>query len=317
VIRSDGVYKNQTNLKEAADVVDHLARMWTRPSPPTLGVVTFNRKQADAIEDALEQRAEGDSAFRDALMRERERIESGEDVGFFAKNVENVQGDERDVIVFSTTFGKNEQDRFHKIFGALGHVGGERRLNVAVTRAREKIVIMTSMPVSEISALLSTRRRPTGPRDYLQAYLEYARTVSEGAGDAGRALLERLVTERSHDHDRAPREEDGFTASVGQFLRASGWEPADAHDGGAFSLDFAITNPRTGLYAIGIECDAPRHMLLRAARAREAWRPRVLRGAIPNVHRISSYAWMHSAKTERDRLQLAVEQALQSEGQRP
>jgi primosomal replication protein N'' len=304
-------------LKEAADVVDHLARMWTRPSPPTLGVVTFNRKQADAIEDALEQRAEGDGAFRDALMRERERIESGEDVGFFVKNVENVQGDERDVIVFSTTFGKNEQDRFHKIFGALGHVGGERRLNVEVTRAREKIVIMTSMPVSEISTLLSTRRRPSGPRDYLQAYLEYARTVSEGAGDAGRALLERLVTERSHDHDRAPREEDGFTASVGQFLRASGWEPADAHDGGAFSLDFAITNPRTGLYAIGIECDAPRHMLLRTARAREVWRPRVLRGAIPNVHRISSYAWMHSAKTERDRLQLAVEQALQSEGQRP
>ncbi len=107
VIRSDGVYKDQSNLKEAADVVQYLAEVWRNASPPSVGVVTFNRKQADIIEEALEDRAEDDRSFRNALMRERERTEDGEDMGFFVKNVENVQGDERDVIVFSSTFGRN------------------------------------------------------------------------------------------------------------------------------------------------------------------------------------------------------------------
>ena len=128
MIRSDGVYKNQTNPKEAADVVEYLSNLWEDASPPSVGVVTFNRKQADAIEDALEERAEDDASFRDALMRERERTEGGEDMGFFVKNVENVQGDERDVIIFSTTFGRNEHGVFRKSFGALGQAGGERRL---------------------------------------------------------------------------------------------------------------------------------------------------------------------------------------------
>jgi primosomal replication protein N'' len=79
--------------------------------------------------------------------------------------------DERDVVVFSTTFGRNEQGAFRRNFGALGQAGGERRLNVAVTRARKKIVIMTSMPVAKISDMLETRRPPAVPRDYLQAYL--------------------------------------------------------------------------------------------------------------------------------------------------
>lgn len=314
VLRSDGIYKSQTNPKEASDVVEYLSGLWEDTSPPSVGVVTFNRKQADAIEDALEERAENDEAFRDALMRERERVEGGEDMGFFVKNVENVQGDERDVIVFSTTFGRNEHGVFRKSFGALGHAGGERRLNVAVTRAREKVVIVTSMPVSEISDLLTRRSGPRAPRDYLQGYLEYARTVSEGSAESGRTLLDRLVTEKSGDHEYESHVDDGFTKSVEKFLEISGWKPAKAHDGGAFSLDFAITDPRTGLYVLGIECDAPRHLLLQRARAREVWRPKVLNGAVPFIHRVSSYAWTHAGDEERQRLKEAVENALHNGG---
>src|SRR6516225_2783095 len=164
--RSDGVYKDQSNLNEAADVTQYLAQVWRNASPPSVGIVTFNRKQADMIEEALEDRAEDDLAFRNALMRERERTEDGEDMGFFVKNVENVQGDERDVIVFSSTFGPNGDGTFRRHFGVLGQAGGERRLNVAVTRARQKVVLVTSMPVEKISDMLSTRRSPAIPRDY-------------------------------------------------------------------------------------------------------------------------------------------------------
>jgi Superfamily I DNA and RNA helicases and helicase subunits len=83
-----------------------------------------------------------------------------------------------------------------------------------------------------------------------------------------------------------------------------------AQEGDAFGIDFAIADPKTGLYAIGIECDAPRHALLRRARAREIWRPSVLRRAIPHLHRVSSQAWYHNGDEERARLKSAIEAAL-------
>ena len=172
------------------------------------------------------------------------------------------------------------------------------------------------MPVDKISDMLSTRRPPAIPRDYLQAYLEYARMVSDGTGDSGRALLGRLVTERIAEHDRGVSECDGFTEAVQEFLRSNGWKCVEAQDGGAFGLDFAIEDPRSGLYAIGIECDAPRHRILETARSREVWRPSVLRHAVPRVHRVSSYGWLHAVEDERARLQSAVEKALRAEGHR-
>ena len=105
VMRADGVYENQTNDSEAALVTNALRDYWSQAPEerPSIGVVTFNRKQADLIEEHLERRAEQDAVFRDALARERERLDDkNEDMSFFVKNVENVQGDERDVIIFSS-----------------------------------------------------------------------------------------------------------------------------------------------------------------------------------------------------------------------
>ena len=85
-----------------------------------------------------------------------------------------------------------------------------------------------------------------------------------------------------------------------------GWRPIVADEAGAFALDFAIEDPKTGLYGIGIECDAARHALLETARAREMWRPAVLRRSVPKVHRVSSYAWYHTPVEEKARLRAAI-----------
>ncbi|WP_292927707.1 AAA domain-containing protein [Novosphingobium sp. PASSN1] len=312
LIRVDGTYIDQTNPAEAERVTDVLAKLWLEApnAPPTVGVVTFNRKQADLIEDKLEERAEQDPAFRVALTRERDRVEGGEDMGFFVKNVENVQGDERDVVVFSSTFGRNAQGTFRRSFGVLGQAGGERRLNVAVTRAKNKIILVTSMPIPLISDLLTTRRQAASPRDYLQAYFEYARTLSDGDLDAAEALLLRLTSEQGRRRSPLNDGHDGFKDAVAAEIRALGWEPALIEEGGAFGLDFAIEDPRTGLFGIGIECDAPRHPLLATARAREMWRPAVLRRSIPALHRVSSHRWYHEPQIERERLRHAVITAL-------
>jgi hypothetical protein len=311
LIRVNGVYHDQTNRTEAEKVVDLLAKLWKSPPEERLsiGVVSFNRKQADLIEEVLEDRAEADGAFGEALGRERERLVDGEDMGFFVKNVENVQGDERDVVIFSSTFGRNKQGTFRRNFGVLGQHGGERRLNVAVTRARRRIVAVTSMPIEDISDFLQTRRSPGIPRDYLQAYLEFARTMTEGDLEGGRKLLARFVPQAA-SRERRRIEVDGFGRAVKAYLQDLGFQVVPADDGGAFGCDFAIEDPRTGLYGIAIECEAPRHRLLQNARAREIWRPGVLRRAIPVVHRVSLRGWFDRRQDEQRLLREAVERAV-------
>ncbi len=314
VIKVDGVYENQTNKAEAEKVIETLAEIWNRGGKiPTVGVVTFNRKQADLIEDALEEEAERNSWFGGILAKERDRVEGGEDVGLFVKNVENVQGDERDFIIFSSTFGRNAQGSFRRNFGVLGQRGGERRLNVAVTRARSKVLLITSIPVGDVSDMLSSRRRPSIPRDYLQGYLEYARAMSAGEFETGRGLLGRLVTERSGAQRHEDDARDGFAVSVAEYLDELDVEASSVSDGSAFGLDFAVEDPITGLYALAVECDAPRHHILANARAREIWRPSVLSRSIPHIHRLSCHGWYHSRDEEKHRLRKAVEAALRRE----
>lgn len=148
-----------------------LEALWNSPGRPSAGVVTFSQKQAALIGDLIEERAARDAAFAQRYRDDSNRQDDGEDMSsFFVKNIENVQGDERDVIIFSSTFGQNEEGRFIRNFGVLGHQGGERRLNEAITRTRLRIVLVSSMPLAYISDMLTTMRLPRTPRDYLHLY---------------------------------------------------------------------------------------------------------------------------------------------------
>ncbi|MEO1600413.1 MAG: AAA domain-containing protein [Pseudomonadota bacterium] len=311
----DGLYDEQSNRDEAKAVLDIVADYWSRPEPPSIGVVTFNRKQADLIDDVFAARAAEDPGFAAWLTRESARSERGEDIGFFVKNVENVQGDERDIIIFSTTFGTNRAGAFRRFFGVLGQSGGERRLNVAVTRARRKVVITTSMPIAEISDIVAGRERPSRPRDYLQAYLHYAALVSDGRLEEQRDMLRVFRKSRQQTDDRAGGgRRDGFIDAIGREIEALGYHADRADDGTAFGVDFAIRHPDHGLYGIGIECDAPCNPILATARAREIWRPQVLKMAVPHVHRVHSRDWYQDRADERRRLATAIETALASNG---
>jgi len=311
VVRADTPYQEQSNTGEADRVVELLRDVWSahpNGSRPTIGVVTFNLKQADLIHDKIEALAEVNEAFRVAYEQEVLRSEDGEDMRFFVKNLENVQGDERDWIVFSTTFGRDANGVFRRNFGVLGQQGGERRLNVAVTRAREKVVVITSMPVAEISTFTTSsgHRQAHFARDFLQAYLDYAQRVHSG-DLAGAENSLRLLT----GNDAAKTAQQGverrqFAIRVANFLEDHGHKPVFGEDSDAFALDLALVDPRTGLFGLGIECDPPRHNLLFAARARELWRPRVLGRSIPRLHRVWSRAWYHDRDAEQRRLLDAV-----------
>ena len=307
----NGTYINQSNWTEADKVVELLANLWAEGAvkSPSVGVVTFNMKQADLIEARLEARAEIDEQFKEAFALESARVDEGEDMSLFIKNVENVQGDERDVIIFSTTFGRNATGLFRRNFGILGQKGGERRLNVAVTRARKKVLVVTSMPVAEISDMLSSRRRPQSPRDYLQAYLEYARLVSGGQFAAAQSLLDRFVTGKS-SATVYQSSEDGIIRSIEACIRSLGYEPSSVRADPVLGVNLSILDPRDGRLGVGIDCDPPQHRLLDRARGREIWRKETLERSFLAVQQISPYAWYHDRLAEVERLRSRLETAL-------
>ena len=161
-LSADGVWQQQTNAIESQRVVE-LVRELTQSSPKkSIGVITFNRKQQERIQDDLEQ---------DALAQEWVVPDS-----LLVKNIENVQGDERDIIIFSVGYAPDERGKMTMQFGSLNAVGGENRLNVAVTRAREEIYVVTSISPQQ---LVVDNAKNEGPK-LLKAYLEYAQIVSEG-----------------------------------------------------------------------------------------------------------------------------------------
>lgn len=315
-IWANGVYEQQTNLKEAKKVVQVVDNIWQQSSGkrPSIGVVTFNKKQADLIEKLFYEKAAEDETFATIFKEENQRMDNGEDMSIFIKNVENVQGDERDIIVFSTTFGCNEKGIFRRNFGVLGQQGGERRLNVAITRARKKIILVSSMPIDDISDMLSGKQSPTTPRDYLQCYLAYAKALSEGKFDYSKDLLNRVTGYSQFVIDRTETmQQDAFLDDVEAYIQSLGVGYMRQSGNGVFALDFAIEDPATKLYSIGIECDAPINALLNHARSREIWRQSVLKRAIPNIIRISSHNWYENKEQEKKRLKTLVETVLTSE----
>lgn len=299
VRRIDGLYADQVNEDEALAVVAFLAEHWLQKDPPSVGVVTFNMKQAELIEELLETRMEVDSEFRSQYEVERSR--AGFDA-FFVKNLENVQGDERDWMIFSTTFGTNEKGKFIRNFGPLGQRNGERRLNVATTRAREKMVIFSSMPTAEIAELLAGEG--TGPRDYLKSYLSYAEFVSSGDLKSAEGVLNRLTKADVFDRNVFEKrgEKRAFVLEVEAFLRGEGFAPEHGASNDAFHFDLALVDGASGRFGLAIECDPPVHDDLDSAFAREIWRPAILGASIPARLRMWSRLWLENPDEEKKRL---------------
>jgi hypothetical protein len=179
---------------------------------------------------------------------------------------------------------------------------------VAVTRAREKVVLVTSMPVAEISSFTTGggRRQAHFSRDFLQAYLDYAHRLQHGDLAGAETALRRIGGDVITTMVRPEASKRCFAGEVAEFLRRHGHQPVFGTDVDAFALDLALVDSRTGLFGLGIECDPPRHELLGAARARELWRPRVLQRSVARLHRVWSRAWYHDRKTEQRRLLAAA-----------
>jgi len=247
----------------------------------SLGVVAFSKAQSDTLTEALEFERRRDPLL-DAFLREGR----AEDV--FVKNIENVQGDERDVILISVGYGPQEPNGrlASQSFGPVNGEGGERRLNVLFSRARIRCEVFASFDPGDIDPSRAAR---DGPR-VLKRFLDFAKTG---------IIEERVATGLDAD---SPFEEDVIRA-----IRSLGYK-ADPQVGTAdFRIDIGVRHPdRPGQYIVAVECDGAAYHSALWARERDRLRQDVLEGLGWRFHRIWSTDWFHRPEQEIQRLALAL-----------
>ncbi|HYO54195.1 AAA domain-containing protein [Archangium sp.] len=262
LIHAGGLYEKRVNGVEARAVGALVKELLSRPEPPSIGVACFNLAQRDAITEVLEELAAADADFAAKLATARARRGEGSFEGLFVKNLENVQGDERDHIIISTTYGPDAKGRFHRRFGPLGSAGGGRRLNVLVTRARRMVHLVTSIPREVYSALppVEQGRKPNGGW-LLFAYLQYAERLAEeyaresGQTEEARERPEPVV------HERETEAGSAFARALAEDLARTHGVSSDVHWGNdGFCVDVALHHPRRpGDVTVGVLCDGTRY----------------------------------------------------------
>ena len=299
----NGLWENNENLEEANKVVELVAKLFKeRKNKDTIGIITFNKKQQDLIEDLLEQRAQDDNEFKKAYIEEIDRIENDEDISLFVKNIENVQGDERDIIIFSTAYAKNVNNRLSSNFGTLNQEGGENRLNVAISRAKKKIYVVTSIEPEDLSV---DNSKNNGPK-LLKKYLQYVRAVSNEDKEEQQIILNSLVdssinnSERIHDSD--------FEAEVYDELVKRGYEVHTQVGVSGYRIDLAIYNREKSRYILGIECDGAAFHSSKSARERDIHRQSYLESRGWRIHRIWSKHWWRNPIFEINKIDKIVKE---------
>ena len=288
---SDGVFEHGTrvNRKEAEYVVDLIFKNAIEYPERSLGVVAFSIAQQELIDKLLMQRRRLDPSHEEFFDPDREEP-------FFIKNLETVQGDERDTVIFSIAYAKDQNGKLMHNFGPLNKVGGERRLNVAITRAKSNIQVVSSMHGSDIS----TERAGANGARLLKDYLEYA--------EFGQARVDTKPCESSPLNYNEVRQE--LEEEICEFLRANGFVAERKIGSSAFPVDIAVRSEETGDYVLALECDGLGYKSFGNVRDRDRLRKSVLERMGWKYHRIWSTDWFTNNSIEKEALLDAARNAL-------
>ena len=228
-----------------------------------------------------------DAEFRAHILRETHRVENGEDSSLFVKNLENVQGDERDIIIFSIGYAPNAEGKLYTSFGSLSAEGGENRLNVAVTRAKSKVIVVTSIEPEELKIEGS---KHLGPK-LLKSYLAYARAVARGDEAEISAVLSSLrpteATEESHIVTNLASVEERMK----ERLEKLGYTVHTGLGNGNNRISLAIYDEKTDRYLVGIELDKDAFASSSSSMERDVYKPKFLEGRGWRIMRVWCRDW--------------------------
>ncbi len=286
----NGVFdrKTKTNRAEAEKIVDLVFEHIQKYPERSLGVVAFSISQQNLIDRLISKRRQQDPS-KDHFFK------SDKAEPFFVKNLETVQGDERDTIIFSIAYAKDAQGKLLLNFGPINREGGERRLNVAVTRAKYNVQLVSSMHYTELDLSGS---KSVGAR-LLRDYLEYAEKGAVGV-------------ERAGSDNPFEKFDSDFETEVGEFLRERGYEVDMQVGCSSFKIDLAVKRPDSSDYLLAVECDGDTYRLSKTTRDRDRLRQEILERMGWKFYRIWSTDWFRNKRLEKERLLTAVKEAFES-----
>lgn len=267
-----GKWIDRKNTEEAKQIVEVLRNIFaTRKNNESIGIITFNSDQQGHIADMIDKAAAKDPEFHSNILKETHRVENGEDSSLFIKNLENVQGDERDIIIFSIGYAPNETGKIYTNFGSLSAEGGENRLNVAITRAKSKTIIVTSIEPEELKV---DNSKNAGPK-LLQKYLMFTRAVAKGDDAEAAIILSELRPPEA-------KPEPMFTSvaavevQMKERLEKLGYQVDTGLGNDNNRISLAIYDPATDKYLVGVELDTDAFKESKSCLERDVYKPRFL-----------------------------------------
>lgn len=268
-----GRYDARRNAAEAAYIAHLVRGLLARPERPTVGIVAFSEAQQGQIETALERLASADPAFRGRLEEEYEREEDSQFAGLLVKNLENIQGDERDVIVLSVCYGYGPDGRMLMNFGPINQSGGEKRLNVAFSRAKKHMAVVSSIQYADVKNVYNDGANA------LRSYLQYTAALSEGDERTAAAVLRAMNPLQARGDTGT---EDAVIRELGEALRAAGFEVETAVGQSSFRCPLAVRRPGDTAHRVAVFVDTEDHYQETDVLEREVLKPGLLR----------SFGWM-------------------------
>ena len=269
--------KTRVNVNEAKAIVEEIKKRYQDPQlrKQTIGVVTFNISQQTLIEDMLQEEYQQDVKFD-------QWANTGEE-SLFVKNLENVQGDERDIILFSVAFGPNAEGKMSLNFGPLNKNGGWKRLNVAVSRARSEMIVFTSMTAD----MINLKRTKAKGVEALRDFLEFAQK-----GQLQSENIEENMEERQ-----------GIMEHICQTLNEHGYKYQRSVGHSKFKIDIAVMNPyNEEEYLLGIMLDGESYRQSSNTKDREVAQISVLKGLGWDIYRIWTMDWWDNKEKELKKL---------------
>jgi very-short-patch-repair endonuclease len=291
LVQVDGVYEAGLNRLEAEAVTEAAQKFMKLFPKRSLGIVAMNKPQQELIQKMMDELFATDVEAESYRVRWENSLES-----VFVKNLENVQGDERDVIFISTVYGKDAAGNFFQRLGPINGAHGHRRLNVLFTRAKQQVCLFTSMRANDLRVEESTRWGVKA----LKNYLAYAQSGHLDASE---------LTGREPDSE--------FERWVMGMLQESGYEVVPQLGVAGYFIDLAVRHPeRSGAFILGIECDGAMYHSARSVRDRDRLRQEVLERLKWSIYRIWSTDWFRNPRAEFQKLTTALETLRHSDSSR-
>ncbi len=301
VHRVNGLWENKANMAEARRMVELIKHFFlTRKENESIGIITFNVSQRDLINDLIDEESAKDPVFGKYVNDEMNRFDNGEDVGLFIKNIESVQGDERDVIMFSIGYARNKDGRLMQRFGWLNNRGGENRLNVAISRAKKKIHIISSFEPEELQVEDSKNE---GPR-ILKKYLQYACAISDDNKELASSILNSFGCHR-WESEKIIHNDDTVLDRVYNALMRKGYTVERNVGIGGYQIDLAIK--QNDRFILGIECDSHIYEMSTTTRERDYHRQKYLESRGWRIHRVWTPGMWKNPEKEIDNVVKAIE----------